>query len=145
MITSDRARSAVRAMVAGAVLTAAATVAPFFARPTLADHIRAGYPQYTQGHIDSAVTAYLMILAGVGVLGLEGWFATIWAVRRGLSWARWVAGAMFAAGLSVALTGLLVKDTSGDVGLAPLWGWIGIAPCVAGAIAVTRLWRPGGR
>jgi hypothetical protein len=51
------------------------------------------------------------------------------------------ATAVFALGTSVALTALLVKDTSGDTGLAPLLGWVGMLPCLAGLGAVTMLWR----
>jgi hypothetical protein len=38
---------------------------------------------------------------------------------------------------------LLVKDTSGDTGLPPLLGWTGMAPCLAGLLALALLWRPG--
>jgi hypothetical protein len=48
---------------------------------------------------------------------------------------------VFAAGTSLALTALLVKDTSGEVGLAPVLGLIGLLPCVAGLAAVVLLWR----
>lgn len=48
---------------------------------------------------------------------------------------------MFALGALVALIGLLIRDTSGDTGLAPLLGWIGMLPSVAGLAAVTILWR----
>jgi hypothetical protein len=41
-----------------------------------------------------------------------------------------------------ALSALLVKDTSGDTGLAPLLGSIGVLPCIAGVVAVAMLWRP---
>jgi hypothetical protein len=82
-----------------------------------------------------------VILSVVGALGIASWTWTIWAVRAGKGWARWVATAMFVVGASVALTGLLVKDTSGDTGLAPLLGWIGMLPCLAGLGAVTALWR----
>ncbi|MEU8248888.1 hypothetical protein [Nonomuraea sp. NPDC048916] len=132
------------AMYTGLVLTVAAMIAPYVDRATghvLADHIRAGYPAYSQERIDSAVTAYLVILTVVGVLGVVSWVWTTWAVRSGKRWARWAATAMFALGTSVALTGLFVKDTSGDTGLAPLLGWIGMAPCLAGLVAVAMLWR----
>jgi hypothetical protein len=48
---------------------------------------------------------------------------------------------VFAFGPVVALTALLIKDTSGDTGLPPVLGWIGLAPCVAGAAALVKLWR----
>jgi hypothetical protein len=107
----------------------------------LADHIRDGYPGYTQARVDSAATTWLVILTVVGALGLVCWLWTIWAVSAGKRWARWATSAMFVVGTSVALTALLVRDTSGDVGLAPLLGWIGMAPCLAGAAAVLTVWR----
>ena len=131
-------------MYAGLVLTVFAAAAPFADRATgdkLADHIRAGYPTYSQGRIDSAVTTWLVILGVVGALGIVGWGWTIWAVKAKKAWARWAATVMFALGTSVALTGLLVKDTSGDTGLTPLLGWIGLLPCLAGLGALTMLWR----
>jgi hypothetical protein len=140
MTPLKRAR-ALRAMYLGVALTVAATVAPYTTGDLLAAHIRAGYPSYSQSRIHSAVTLWLVILSVVGALGLASWLWTIRAVRRGKPWAPWAATAMFVLGTSVALTALLVKDTSGDTGLAPLLGWIGIAPCLAGLAAVTTLWR----
>ena len=70
-----------------------------------------------------------------------GWIWAIWMVKAGKEWARWAATAMLAAGTSAALTGLLVKDTSGDTGPAPLPEWIETLPCLAGAAAVATLWR----
>ena len=63
------------------------------------------------------------------------------SVSTGRAWGRLVATIAFAAGTTVALSALLTKDTSGEVGLAPLLGWIGLLPCVAGLITVVRLWR----
>jgi hypothetical protein len=39
------------------------------------------------------------------------------------------------------LYALLVKDTSGETGLAPLLGWIGVLPCLPGLVGVAMLWR----
>jgi hypothetical protein len=132
------------ALYVGLLLTLAATAAPYVDRATgqvLAAHLRAGYPSYTQARIDTAVTTWSVLLTAVGVLGLAGWVATIRAVRTGRSWARWEAVAMLGAGVAVALTALLTRDTSGDVGLAPLLGVIGLLPPLAGVVAVVLLWR----
>jgi hypothetical protein len=78
-------------MYAGLALTVVATIAPYVDRATghvLADHIRAGYPTYSQERIDSAVTTYLVILTVVGVLGVVSWVWTTWAVKSGKRWAR---------------------------------------------------------
>ncbi len=143
-ITIEHRRPALVALYAGLLLTIAATLAPYVDRATgqvLAEHVRAGYPTYSQDRVDSAVTAWLAILTVVGVLGAVSWLLTIRAVRRERVWARWAATAAFVAGTSLALTALLTKDTSGEVGLAPLLGLIGLAPCVAGLVAVAALWR----
>jgi hypothetical protein len=140
MTKTHRERSAIWAMYAGLGLTVVATVVPYTA-DALADHIRAGYPAYTQARIDTAVTTYLVLLSVVGALGVISWLSTIWAVKVGKRWARGTATAMFALGTGIALTGLLVRDTSGDTGLPPTLGWIGMLPCLAGLLAVTLLWR----
>jgi hypothetical protein len=144
MDTAHHERSAVAAMYAGLGLTAAATIVLYVDHVTgnvLADHIRAGYPAYTQARIDSAVTIYLVYLSVVGVLGVIGWLAAIWAVKAGKGWARGAATAIFVLGAAIALFDLLVKDTSGDTGLPPLLGWAGMLPCLAGLLAVVLLWR----
>lgn len=144
MNTSQPQRAVLLAMYTGLLLSVVATVAPLVDRTTsnvLAHHIRDGYPQYSQQRVDSAVTDWLVLLTIVGALGIASWIWTIWAVRAAKTWARWAASAMFALGISVALAGLLLKDTSGDVGLAPLLGWIGMAPCLAGLVAVAALLR----
>jgi predicted permease len=132
-------------MYAGVVLTVVAAIAPFASGDLLADHIRDGYPTYTQGQVDTAVTTWLVVLSVVGALGLVSWITTIWAVRAGKRWARWMATALFAIGTTVALTALLTKDTSGDTGLAPVLGWIGMLPCLAGVAVVALLWRGRGQ
>jgi hypothetical protein len=50
---------------------------------------------------------------------------------------------MLVPGTGIAVFDLLVKDTSGDTGLPPLLGWIGMLPCLAGLAAVTLLWIGG--
>lgn len=131
-------------MWTGLVLTVIAAVYPFVDRATthlLADHIRAGYPAYTQTRVDSAVTTYLILLSVVGALGVLAWLWMIWAVKVGKRWARPATTVMFILGASAGLTGLLTKDTSGETGLPPALGWAGMAPCLAGLLAVALLWR----
>jgi hypothetical protein len=139
-----RRRGALTAMYTGLALTVAAVAALYVDQATgnvLADHIRAGYPDYSENRIDDAVTAWLVMLTITGALGLVGWTTTIHAVRRERKWAPIVAVTMFAIGATVALSALLVRDTSGDVGLAPLHGWIGLTPSLAGLVAVVLLWK----
>ena len=136
-------RSASVAMYAGVALTVVAMIVPYIDRATanvLADHIRAGYPTYSQAHIDTAVTTYLVYLSVIGVLGVVCWLRTIRAVNTRKRWARGAATAMFVLGTGIALFDLLVKDTSGGTGLPPLLAWIGMLPCLAGFLAVSLLW-----
>ncbi|MGI5158508.1 hypothetical protein [Microbispora sp. CA-102843] len=139
-------RTALPMMYIGAGLTAIAALFPFVDRATttvLADHIKASYPAYEPGAIDTAVTAYLVILSTVGVLGLLGWVGTIWAARAGKRWTSWLAIGLLSIALCIAIAALTVQDTSGDVGLAPLLGWLLILPCVPG-LATVALWRRAG-
>ncbi|MFF0575584.1 hypothetical protein [Streptosporangium saharense] len=133
-------RRAVAAMYVGLGLTLVAAAVPYTTQ-LLADHVRAGYPAYTQERIDAAVTTYLVLLSVVGALGVAAWLWTTWAVRTGRRWARPAVTVMSVLGVSVGLVGLLTRDTSGDTGLPPVLGWAGMAPWLAALLAVTLLWR----
>ncbi|MFF4470651.1 hypothetical protein ACFYZ3_13935 [Streptomyces sp. NPDC001599] len=125
------------------VVVAAAPYAELAGGHLLADHIRAGCPTYPQTRIDSAVTTCLVLLTVVGALGALARLWSIWAVRVGKPWARSAATVLFALGASAGSTGLLAKDTSGATGLPSALGRALVAPCLAGLLAVTRLWwRP---
>ena len=141
--STGRRRATSAAIATGLVLTVLATIAPFVDHATthrLAEHIRAGYPTYTDARVDSAVTAYLALLGAVGALGIAAWLGTAWAVRRGTRWARPAATVTFGLGTSVALTALLTEDTSGEVGLDPLLGWVWTMPSLAGLLTVALMW-----
>jgi hypothetical protein len=143
-VSARHAPSAIVAMYAGLALTVVTLIVPYIDHATanvLADHIRAGYPTHSQARIDTAVTTYLVYLSIIGALSVISWLWTIRTVNAGKRWARSAATAMFALGTGIALFDLLVKDTSGDTGLPPLLGWIGMLPCLAGLLAVTQLWR----
>ena len=140
----DRRRSVFAALYAGLTTTVVATIAPYLDQATshgLAHHIRAGYPGFTQARVDTAVTTYEVILTVIGVLGVAGWAIVIRSVTAGKRWTATLATAIFVLGLGIALTDLLIKDTSGETGLSPLLGWVGLLPCLPGLIAVTLLWR----
>lgn len=144
MTTTRHRRAATAAMVAGLALTAAAAIIPHVDRATadvLADHIRSGYPSYSEARIDEAATLYLIYLSALGVLGIASWSWLLWAVARGKRWAPAAATSVFALATAIAVFNLLVKDTSGDTGLPPLLGVIGLAPSAAGLLAVVLLWR----
>jgi hypothetical protein len=111
-------------MYIGLVMTVLATVVPYVDRVTantLADHIRASYPRYTRGRIDTAATGYLVCLSVVGVSGVVGWLWSVRAVRAGKRWARLAATTLFALGTSIALIGLFIKDVRRGRSAALAW------------------------
>ncbi len=137
-------RSAIMAMYCGLSLTVGATAVLYIDHATgnlLARHIRAGYPTYSPARINTAVTTYLIWLSAVGVLGIAAWLWTVRTIKARKPWARSTASATFAIGTGIALFDLLVKDTSGQTGLPPLLGWVGLLPCGAGLLAIALLWR----
>lgn len=127
----------------GLALTVIATTIPYgdrAASDTLADHIQAGYPTYSHGRIDTAATTYLVYLTVIGVAGVVAWLASARALQAGKWWARAAATATFLVAICIAVTDVLIKDTSGDTGLPPHIAWAGILPCVPGLFVVIVLW-----
>lgn len=133
-------RPAVATMYLGLTLSLATTILPFVTANVLSNHIRSGYPDYGPAELNSAVTAYQVILALIGGLGVLSWLFAIWAAKR-KSWSHWLAAGLFGTGTIIALCLLLTKDTSGELGVAPLLGWLDMLPCLAGLVAVVLLWR----
>lgn len=124
-----------------AVVAACALIDPSTTR-FLAHQVEAGYPSYPSDRVDAAVRTYVVILVTIGVLGLVGWVATLLLVRTGRRRiAAWIGAFLCAAGILIALIGLVTPDTSGAIGLAPVFGWSLLAPCVLGAIAVVAMFR----
>jgi len=137
-------RSPLAALWSGLALTVVAAVVPLTelaGTGVLSDHLRDAYPAYDDAEIDTAVDASLFVLLSVAALGAVGWIVAIAATRAGARWVRWYATAAFVTGTAVALTILLMRDTSGEPGFAPVVGWVGMLPSVAGATAVALLWR----
>lgn len=137
-------RATLAALWAGLLLSVLATahaLADSSTTRVLAEHIRSTYPTYGTAEVDAAVLAWVTVLGVVGGLGVVSWSVTIWATVSGRSWVPWVATGLLLVAVFLALAGLTVPDTSGEVGLAPLMGWIQVLPCVAGLAAVALLWR----
>lgn len=129
---------------AGLLFTLAALAVLYADRLTgnlLAAHIQDGYPDLSPSRIEEAARTYLGYLSAVGVLGLAGWAITIRLVARRRRSTPWVATGLFVVGTTVALFDLLVRDTSGDTGLPPLLGWVGLLPSLAGLAVVVLLLR----
>ena len=135
------------ALYAGLTTTVVATVAPYVDRATshsLENHIRAGYPSYSQARIDKAVTTYEVILTVIGILGVAGWTIVIRAFATGNRWTAPLATAALLLGLRhrphrPADQGHLRCDRS-----VPAAGCLRRAPrraCSRGLLAVTLLHR----
>jgi hypothetical protein len=142
--TGPALRAAVPVLRVGLVATALVTAYAWVdsaTTATLAAHVAASYPALGAAEVDAAASAYLAILTSVGVLGAVAWVVVARAARRGRAWAPWAGTAALLLGLGVALAGLTVRDTSGDVGLAPALGWAQLVPCAVGLVAVAALWR----
>lgn len=136
-----RSRAPQRWLWAGLATTVLVTAGSLAASSVISDHVQASYPSFTAEEVGAATTAYQVILLVVGLLGVGGWLVTLWGARRRARWTTWVAVALLLGALVAAVSGLTLQDTSGDVGLAPLQGWLQLAPCVVGALAVASLWR----
>ena len=139
-----RQRSTILAMHLGWISTVVALATVWIDHATadvLAQHVRAGYPHYSWAHVHSAATTYVVYLSVVGVAGLITWLSTIRAVKHNKPWTRHAATVIFLLAAGLSLTDLLVRDTSGDTGLPPELGWVGILPCLPGLTAVILLWK----
>lgn len=139
----DPARSAICAMYVGIALSLGALAITWLDHATdnvLASHIRAGYPSYSQGRIDSAAATYLAYLCILAAVAVICWLWAIRVLRRGRRWARAAVTVTFLLGAVVLLGNLLVRDTSGQTGLPPLLGWVGLSPCLPGLPAVVLVW-----
>lgn len=148
MSTSKNISGATLAMLLGLGLTVVAVVVVYVDRATanvLGDHIRAGYPGYGEDQVREGVTVYTTYLTTIGFLGVLGWTASLWVRRVRPRVAPWLVSGLFAIGTCIALFNLLIKDTSGEAGLAPQIGLVGMLPSLAGLAAVVLIWREAQR
>jgi hypothetical protein len=131
-------------MYSGLALTLVAAIVPLVDRATsniLADHVRAGYPEYSEARVDSTTTAYLVYLGTAGMLGVGAWLWTIRTSKKHARRALIVATTMFLVGSTVALTNLFIEEETGDRALPTLFGVVGVLPTVPGLIAIVLLWK----
>ena len=142
--TQRSVRPAIHAMQVGLALTVAATIVPFIDRGTsdvLGDHVRAMYPDYTDSHVSSAATAYIVYLSIVGVLGVAAWLWTIHATRKRAGWAWIDATAMLVLGGGIALDQPVHPGADRERALPLLYGLVGLVPVLPGLAAVALLWK----
>lgn len=126
---------------AGLALSVLAAVLPFVGKNLLQAHIHAGYPTYSPEQVANASFVWQTILGIIGALAVTGWVITIIIVRRRARYARWVTTMLAAIGLAVSLATALIKDTSGAVGLAPVFGVLLMLPCIVGVFVGVSVWR----
>lgn len=135
-------RSSFTALGIGLVSTVVAAGTAILGQSMIRDHIRTGYPNLSSRELAEGVSFYVAALSIVGVLGVFAWATTLWLASRESRWARWSAIAFFVVGSSISAYALLVRDTSGDTGIPPFVGGIGMVPCVIGLLAVALMFRP---
>lgn len=132
------------AMYVGLLLTVVAGVAPLVDIATadsLFDHVRQAYPEWPAETVRQDRDAIAIYLAAVGGLGALCWIAAIWAVAAERRWARGTVTALFAVGTLLALTGSSLGGEQYDTIVPPLYGLLGVLPCLAGLAAVVLVWK----
>ncbi len=142
---------AVRTLWAGLGLTVLATVAPFLdlvTTGTVEDHVRDAYPHWSDDLVHQDMTAIVVGLAVIGLLGIVGWLTSIRATARGRGWARGLSATLWALGTATALYAVSAPAEPYDRMVPIGLGVLLLLPCVAGLWAVVQLWqhgRPGTR
>ncbi|MGZ0149810.1 hypothetical protein ACXJJ3_22300 [Kribbella sp. WER1] len=133
---SESTNKAVRAMYVGAGLTVLGVAAPIVDGATgdrLGHGLLAAYPGRTQ-YAEMAKSSILTYLFTISAIGLMAWLVLAWAGRRGKTWAKPAATAVFVLGSAI----LLYDFTQPH----PLFVTVaGALPCLAGLAAVSYLWK----
>ena len=132
-------QGAVTAMGVGLLLTVVTLIAVIIDQRnvgSLALHVHALYAPYELHPDPDVLFGYLYVTALIGILL---WVMTIWGVRQGKPGARVVTTTVFVCGASLALFNLVVSEYGTQIFPTP-WGILGLAPSVAGLVAVVLLW-----
>lgn len=107
----------------------------------LAAHLRSAYPGYTGAQVATAVDLSASILVSVAVLGALVWTTTIALIATRRRGAGVLALVALVLGVTVSLTVILIRDTSGELGFAlPISSTL-LLPCAAGAVVAPLLLR----
>jgi hypothetical protein len=131
-------------LYSGLILTALLALAPLIdiaTADTIADHVRAAYPNWSAGDVEKDRNAIAIYLAAVGILGSGGWLWTIRSVTRRPERAYRPATIMFVLGACVALFDLTYGSEQYDRTVPLLYGLLGLIPLLPGTVAVVRIWR----
>lgn len=109
---------------------------------TVQEHVEEAYPAWRPDQVHADRNAIIIYLAVVGVLGIAGWLASLWAVARDRS-VRAVVTTLFAVGTGIALIDASVGGEAYDQ-IVPLW--LGtthlVLPLLPGIAALLAVWSP---
>lgn len=142
MMTATEHRPA--ALYLGLALTALVALAPLIDTATagsIAEHVRAAYPDWPADHVRLERNAIVAWTAITNALGIPLWLWTIRLVGKGRRRTRTVAAWAFAAGAGLALLNLSFGSEQYETVLPPFFGLIGLLPSLVGLVALVAVWK----
>jgi hypothetical protein len=128
-------QTAVRLMYAGAVISAISFILGLASLGGLKKAYEKKYPSYTASHINSLVTADIVLVIVIGIIGVGLW---VWMARmnlKGRNWARITGTVLFGVDTLLDLLGL-AGGSAGSISAA-----FAIVIWLVGLGAVIMLWR----
>lgn len=140
--STARHRASLIALAAGLLSTVVAFVVPLIdvtTGDTLAAHVRAGYPEYSEAEISTVTTSWLWVIGIVAAISAVGWLIALAGTARHKHWPVYFGAAALVIGILLALTMMFIRDISDDTGLPLSLSAIQLLPCIAGAVAVALL------
>jgi hypothetical protein len=126
--------NAVRLMFAGAGLTAIGIILNFVSLSALKSTVRSQSPNLTATQVNNFVTAFVVGLAIVGLVGIGLWIWMAFASRAGQNYARIVSSVLF--GLDTILLLIGISRTGFQAG-----SLLSVLTWVAGLGAIILIWR----
>ena len=127
-------QTAVRLMYSGAVISAISFILGLATLGNLKHTLQKDHPSYTTAHINSLVTASVVFIIVVGIIGVGLW---VWMARmnlKGRNWAR-ILGTVFFAIDTLDLLGVFRGSASAISAVFAIVTWL------VGLGAVIMLWR----
>ena len=127
-------QTAVRLMYSGAVISAISFILGLATLGNLKHTLQKDHPSYTTAHINSLVTASIVFIIVVGIIGVGLW---LWMARmnlRGRNWAR-ILGTVFFAIDTLDLLGVFRGSANAISAVFAIVTWL------VGLGAVIMLWR----
>ncbi len=127
-------QTAVRLMYSGAVISAISFILGLATLGNLKRTLQKDHPSYTTAHINSLVTASIVFIIVVGIIGVGLW---VWMARmnlKGRNWAR-ILGTVFFAVDTLDLLGVFRGSANAISAVFAIVTWL------VGLGAVIMLWR----